>query len=47
LHVVVSVTGTEQDPQVRSRQAQALEASGAIVCESNAMAAELTGLIVK
>lgn len=47
LIIVVSVTGTEQDPQVRSRQVEALEASGAIVCESNAMAAELTGLIVK
>ncbi len=46
LPVVVSVTGTEQDPQVLSRQVQALEASGAVVCESNAMAAELTAWIV-
>lgn len=47
LLVVVSVTGTENDPQVLSRQVKTLEASGAIVCNSNAMAAELTGLIVQ
>ncbi len=46
LHVVLSVTGTEEDPQVRSRQVESLGASGAVVCESNAMAAELTGLLI-
>jgi FdrA protein len=40
-HVVASVTGTDADPQVRSRQVAALEAAGAIVAASNAHAAEL------
>lgn len=46
LPVIVSVCGTEQDPQVLSRQVQALEAAGALVCESNAMAAELAAWVV-
>ncbi len=46
LIVVTSVTGTEQDPQRRSRQVQALEEAGAIVCESNAAAARLVAWIV-
>jgi len=41
-----SVTGTENDPQVRSRQVTALENAGVIVCESNAAAARLAGMIV-
>lgn len=44
--VVASVTGTEQDPQVLSRQADLLRAAGVEVCGSNAAAARLAGLIV-
>jgi FdrA protein len=40
-HVVASVTGTEADPQVRSRQVAKLQASGVLVAPSNAGAAEL------
>ena len=46
LIVVVSVTGTEQDPQVLSRTPQTLEEAGVVVCESNAAAAELTAAIL-
>lgn len=46
LLVVASVTGTERDPQGLSRQVQALEATGAIVCSCNAAAARLAGFIV-
>ncbi len=46
LLVVASVTGTEADPQGYSRQVQALEGAGVIVCESNAAAARLAGKIV-
>jgi succinyl-CoA synthetase alpha subunit len=46
LLVVTSVTGTEQDPQGLSRQVEALKAAGAIVCDSNAAAAHLVGMIV-
>lgn len=46
LLVVASVTGTEQDPQGFSRTAAALEHAGAIICESNAAAARLTGMLV-
>jgi len=38
--VVASVTGTERDPQVRSRQVAALEGAGVLVAPSNARAAE-------
>jgi FdrA protein len=37
--VIASVTGTEGDPQVRSRQVARLEAGGIIVAPSNAAAA--------
>jgi FdrA protein len=47
LIVIASVTGTEDDPQVRSRQVAALERAGAIVCESNASASRLAGLLLK
>ena len=47
LHVVASVTGTEQDPQRLSLQVQALEQAGVIVCQSNAAAARLAAAIVK
>lgn len=46
LPVVLSITGTEQDPQRLSRQAEQLKASGAIICNSNAEAAKLVGMIV-
>lgn len=38
--VVASVVGTEDDPQVRSRQMAKLEAAGVVVAPSNAQAAE-------
>lgn len=47
LVVVASITGTEQDPQHLSRQAQALEAAGVELCESNAAAARLVAAIVE
>jgi succinyl-CoA synthetase alpha subunit len=47
LIVIASVTGTEEDPQVRSRQIAALERVGTIVCESNASASRLAGLLLK
>lgn len=46
LVVVASVTGTEQDPQRMSRQVEALEQAGAIVCASNAAAARLVARVV-
>ncbi|MBL7199765.1 MAG: acyl-CoA synthetase FdrA [Anaerolineae bacterium] len=46
LIVIASVTGTEEDPQVLSRQVQKLEVSGAIVVSCNAAAAWLAGRIV-
>jgi succinyl-CoA synthetase alpha subunit len=45
LAIVASVTGTEADPQGRSRQAAALAAAGAIVMGSNAQAARLAALV--
>lgn len=39
--VIASVTGTEDDPQVRSRQVAILRAAGVTVAESNAEAAEM------
>lgn len=44
--VIASVTGTEADPQVLSRQTAALQAAGAEVCASNAAAARLAALVV-
>lgn len=46
LIVVAAVTGTEQDPQHLSAQAAALREAGAILCESNAAAARLSGMLV-
>jgi FdrA protein len=43
---VASVTGTEQDPQRRSRQVAVLEAAGVRVCESNAAAARLAAKMI-
>jgi hypothetical protein len=45
LPVVASVTGTEQDPQIRSRQVAALRQAGVLVMDSNAQAARLAALI--
>jgi FdrA protein len=44
---VASVTGTEQDPQVRSRQVATLRAAGVVVMDSNAQAARLAALIAE
>lgn len=46
LPVVVSVTGTDGDPQGLGYTISTLERAGAIVCESNAAAAQLTGMII-
>jgi FdrA protein len=47
LVVVASITGTEQDPQKLSRQAQTLQESGVHLCESNAAAARLAAAILE
>ena len=39
--VIASVTGTDEDPQVRARQVSVLEQAGVMVAPSNADAAEL------
>ncbi len=46
LPVVAAVTGTESDPQGLRHTVSTLEGAGAIVCDSNAAAARLTGMIV-
>src|SRR6185436_11137209 len=43
--VVASVTGTDQDPQVRSRQVAKLREAGVLVAPSNAQAAELAAAL--
>jgi len=45
--VVCSITGTDKDPQNRSRVAAALKKAGAIVMPSNAAACKLAGSIVQ
>jgi FdrA protein len=45
LAVIASVTGTERDPQVRSTQVAALRRAGAVVMDSNALAARVAALI--
>ena len=45
-HVIASVTGTDADPQVRSRQIAQLEAVGVHVAASNARAAEIAASLV-
>jgi len=45
LAVVASVCGTDEDPQHRARQVEALEAAGVFVEDSNARAALLAGMI--
>jgi FdrA protein len=47
LLVVAAVTGTEDDPQCLSQTVGTLEQAGVIVCNSNAAAARLTGLLVE
>ena len=47
LSIVASVTGTETDPQVRSKVVKALEAAGVLVMSSNAGACRLAGEIVR
>jgi succinyl-CoA synthetase alpha subunit len=47
LPVVAAVTGTEDDPQCLSQTVSTLERAGVIVCNSNAAAARLTGLLVE
>jgi FdrA protein len=44
--VIASVTGTEDDPQVYSKQVRKLERSGVIVAESNAQAARIAAKAV-
>jgi hypothetical protein len=46
LPIVASVTGTEDDPQGLQHTVSTLEEAGVIVCDSNATAARLTGMIV-
>jgi FdrA protein len=46
LPVVASVTGTQDDPQGLQHTISSLQAAGADVCDSNAAAARLTGMIV-
>jgi len=46
LVVVASVTGTSGDPQGMGRQVAALRAAQVAVCDSNAAAARLAGMIV-
>lgn len=43
---IASVTGTEADPQVLSRQTEALRDAGVVVCSCNAAASRLTAKIV-
>jgi FdrA protein len=47
LLVVAAVTGTEDDPQCLSQTVGTLEQAEVIVCNSNAAAARLTGLLVE
>src|SRR6185503_9591020 len=44
--LVASVTGTDNDPQVRSRQVAKLREAGVLVAPSNAQAAELAASLV-
>jgi FdrA protein len=43
---IASVTGTEDDPQSLSETTEKLEGAGVTVCETNAQAARLAGLII-
>ncbi|BAT59005.1 succinyl-CoA ligase [ADP-forming] subunit alpha [Variibacter gotjawalensis] len=45
-YLIASVTGTEEDPQVRSRQIATLKQAGVLVADSNADAAALAAALV-
>lgn len=47
LAVVATVSGTEDDPQCRSRQEQILREAGVLVCPSNYQAALLAGTMIQ
>ncbi len=47
ISIVASVTGTETDPQVRSKVVEGLRAAGVMVMPSNASACRLAGEIVR
>ena len=47
LPFVASITGTDSDPQNRSRQKAALEDAGVLIAPTNARAARLAGVIAK
>ncbi len=44
---VASVTGTEKDPQIRSKQVKTLETAGVVVLPTNAQAAQYAALLLK
>ena len=46
LAIICSITGTDKDPQNRTKIKQALENAGAVVCETNVEASELAESIV-
>jgi FdrA protein len=46
LHVITCVTGTKDDPQGLQETISQLQSAGAIVCNTNAQAARLAGLVV-
>lgn len=46
LAIIASVIGTEKDPQGLLHTENALQAAGAVVCQSNAAATRLTGMII-
>ncbi|MCG2726638.1 MAG: acyl-CoA synthetase FdrA [Elusimicrobia bacterium] len=47
LSIVASVTGTETDPQTRSKVVNALKKAGVVVADSNASASKLAGEILR
>ncbi len=47
LPIVASVTGTDKDPQGFQHTVSVLEQAGAVVCDSNAAAARLAGLLAQ
>ena len=46
LAIIASVIGSENDPQGLLHTENVLQAAGAVVCQSNAAAARLTGMII-
>jgi hypothetical protein len=47
LIIVTSVCGTDEDPQVRSKQVQLLQENGCLVFESNAQASRFSARLIK